>query len=43
LRLVQVGDLPLAGLNVGVSAVGWLAAVWLGHILATRLNRLKGS
>ena len=43
LRLVQTGNLPAAGLNVGVSVITWLAAVWLGHILATGLNRLKGS
>jgi len=42
-RLLQAGDLPSAGLNVGVSVVGWLAAVWLGHRLAMGLNRLKGS
>jgi CrcB protein len=42
-RLVQAGDLPSVGLNVGISIVGWLAAVWLGHMLATGLNRLKGS
>jgi fluoride exporter len=41
-RLLQAGDLSSAGLNVGVSVVGWLAAVWLGHMLATGLNRLKG-
>jgi CrcB protein len=43
LILVQAGYLALAGLNIGVSTVGWLAAVWLGHILAVSLNRLKGS
>jgi CrcB protein len=42
LRLLQAGDAPSAGLNVGVSVVAWLAAVWLGHALAARLNRLKG-
>jgi fluoride exporter len=26
-----------------VSVVTWLVAVWLGHVLASRLNRLKGS
>ncbi|WP_341872559.1 fluoride efflux transporter CrcB [Allomesorhizobium alhagi] len=40
--LVQVGNLPAAGLNIGASIVTWLAAVWLGHILASRLNRLGG-
>lgn len=42
LRLAQSGDLPSAGLNVGVSLTGWLAAVWLGHMLATWLSRMKG-
>lgn len=28
---------------VGASLVSWLLAVWLGHFLASRLNRLKRS
>ena len=40
LRLVQSGDIQAASLNLFVSVVGWLAAVWLGHALAARLNRL---
>ena len=40
--LLQNGYLPMAGLNVGVSIATWLAAVWLGHIVASRLNRLGG-
>lgn len=28
---------------IGASVVGWLLAVWLGHFLASRLNRLKRS
>jgi CrcB protein len=28
---------------IAVSVACWLLAVWLGHMLATRLNRLKGS
>ncbi|WP_292158545.1 fluoride efflux transporter CrcB [Mesorhizobium sp.] len=39
---VQKGDWPMAGLNVGVSITTWLVAVWLGHIAASRLNRLGG-
>jgi CrcB protein len=42
-HLVQAGNLAAAGLNVGISVVTWLLAVWLGHILTTGLNRLKGS
>jgi fluoride exporter len=41
LRLAQSGHWPLAGLNVIISVVAWLLAVWLGHTLATRLNRLE--
>jgi CrcB protein len=43
LRLAQSGALAAAGLNIGLSVVTWLLAVWLGHALATRLNRLRGS
>lgn len=42
-RLMLVEDWGLAGLYIGLSLIGWLAAVWLGHMLGTRLNRLKGS
>jgi fluoride exporter len=41
--LAQAGSLSTAALNVGVSGAGWLTAVWLGHMLATGFNRLKGS
>ncbi|MDW6023742.1 fluoride efflux transporter CrcB [Mesorhizobium sp. BAC0120] len=43
LRLAQRGQLNAAGLNVGISVVAWLTAVWLGHVLASRLNRLRGA
>ncbi len=39
LRLAETGDLANAGLNVGLSIAGSLAAVWAGHMLATLLNR----
>lgn len=42
-RLTLAEDWGLAGLYIGLSLLGWLAAVWLGHMLGTRLNRLKGS
>ena len=38
----RAGDWAAAGLNVAVSLVTWLAAVWLGFALASRLNRLRG-
>ena len=40
--LLQQGNWPMAGLNIGVSVAAWLASVWLGHRLAARLNRLGG-
>ncbi len=42
-RLLQDGMVPTALLNIAVSTVTWLLAVWLGHTLASRFNRLKGS
>ena len=42
-RLLHEGRTAMACLNVAVSIVTWLVAVWLGHRLARRLNRLKGS
>ncbi len=41
LRLIHAGNLPAAGLSIGVSIVTWLSAAWLGHALAARLNRLR--
>jgi fluoride exporter len=40
--LLEAGRDVLAGLYVLLSLVLWLAGVWLGHALGTRLNRLKG-
>lgn len=42
-RLVHGGMTKMAFSNIAVSVVTWLLAVWLGHVLASRLNRLKGS
>jgi CrcB protein len=41
--LAQSGHWLMAALNVGVSIVAWLAAVWLGHMVASHLNRLGGT
>jgi CrcB protein len=41
-RFFHAGRPALAGLYVGVSVVAWLLSVWIGHALATRLNRLGG-
>jgi len=40
LRLVQSGDVGAASFNLLISVVGWMTAVWLGHAMAARLNRL---
>jgi len=42
-KLLQAGMVQTAFANIAVSIVTWLVAVWLGHALASRLNRLKGS
>jgi len=41
-QLAQSGEVFLAGVNVGISIAAWLVAAWLGHALASRLNRLGG-
>jgi len=41
--LLQGGLVQTALLNIAVSVVTWLVAVWIGHALASRLNRLQGS
>jgi CrcB protein len=43
LRLIEDGRLPAAAAAIALSVAGWLVAVWLGHLLAARLNRLKGA
>ncbi|MBU0584170.1 MAG: CrcB family protein [Alphaproteobacteria bacterium] len=40
LMLAQAGHLPLAGLYIALSVVTWLAAAWLGQVLAIRSNRM---
>jgi CrcB protein len=42
-RLLDEGRTPTGLLYIAASVVTWLIAVWLGHMLASRLNRLKGS
>ena len=42
LNLAQDGEWTLAGLNVVLSVVLCLLAVWLGFVAAAALNRLKG-
>ena len=42
-RLVHGGMTKAGFSNIAVSVVTWLLAVWLGHVLASRLNGLKGS
>jgi len=43
IRLLEAGQWPLAAGYVLVSAATWLPAVWLGHRLAQRMNRLRGA
>ena len=40
LQLMQSGNVQAASLNLSISVVGWMTAVWLGHALAARINRL---
>jgi CrcB protein len=40
LRLVQSGNVQTALVYLLVSAITWIASVWLGYALAARLNRL---
>lgn len=42
LALLQAGRADLAALNMTLSLALALLAVWLGHLIALRLNRLKG-
>src|SRR5215475_10531585 len=42
-RLLHGGMIKTALTYIAVSVVTWLLAVWLGHVLASRINRLKGS
>jgi CrcB protein len=42
-RLLRAGESRTALVYIAVSVVAWLVAVWLGYVLAARLNRLKGS
>ena len=40
LRFVQSGKVQTALVYLLVSAVTWIASVWIGHAWAARLNRL---
>jgi CrcB protein len=42
-RLLHGGVTRTAVLNIAVSVVTWLVGVWLGHMLASRFNRLARS
>ena len=43
LLLVERGAFALAAINVAVSVILWLLAVWLGYRIGVRMNRLKGT
>lgn len=40
IRLIEAGHMQEAALNVGVSLVGWMVAVWCGFALAMWFNRM---
>lgn len=42
-RFAEAGNHAMAAINIGASVVGWLASVWIGAALASRLNRLGGA
>lgn len=41
-RFLDAGRAGMAALTVALSVALWLTAVWLGHLLARRLNRPGG-
>lgn len=43
LLLFERGAAVLAGINVAASVMLWLLAVWIGHLIGVRMNRLKGA
>lgn len=43
LRFAAEGHYRMAAAYTGISLVTWLAAAWLGHALAARINRLEGA
>ena len=42
-RFVLSGDERSAALYLAISVVSWLVAVWLGDVLAWRLNNMRGT
>ena len=42
-RFAATGDYLMAALNLAVSVVAWLLAVWIGHSVAAQFNKLGGS
>lgn len=42
-RLFHAGMKPTALAYVGASVICWLVSVWVGHLMASRYNRLKRS
>jgi CrcB protein len=43
LAMLQVGDGGRAALNVGMSVLLCLVAVWIGHVAAAMLNQMNGA
>jgi fluoride exporter len=42
-RLLESGMARTALVNIFVSVVTWLTAVWVGHVAADRINRIRGT
>jgi fluoride exporter len=43
LLLAERGAVALAGINVAISVILWLLAVWIGYRIGMRVNRLSRS
>jgi hypothetical protein len=42
IRFVLTGDWRSAAVYLLISVASWLVAVWLGEVLARRLNNMRG-
>lgn len=42
-RLLETGLAGAALMNISATVIASLAAVWIGHILADRINRIRGT
>ncbi len=42
IRFLQTQNFTMAGINLGLSVTTWMIAVWAGHAIAARINRIGG-